>query len=343
MVGPLVGLIAVALFVTPSSALADATLTSVGATNGHAMATWTLAPGSQAVTIDVATSPLEGSDGSFFDENFADGGILTDSQTSWLSSSQLAPGTYYVHVSSLSSVSFGWSNVLSFTIPVPPPPPPVPTTVLVSAFGSGSVTSSPAGISCPAGAVAGCEMSYPIGTVVSLTATPAPGSVFTGWLEPTCAAEPAPTCTFTVGSSLIDAIAGFEPAPVTATPKPVTPAAVVTTSSAIRASGRARLAFRATLTGSSKTSFLTSASRVYVTLRWLEAPSPLRPYKLIWLRPNGRSDGTTTGPTERVGVTSHASLPSGDFKKRPGRWTVKLTLDGNALATASFVVHTPSS
>lgn len=346
VVAVLVGLVAAALFVMPSSALADATLTSAGATNGHATATWTLAPGSEAVTIEVATSSQAGSDGSFFEENFADGDILTNSQTSWLSSFQLAPGTYYVHVSSSSSTSFGWSNVLSFTIPVPPPPPPPPpspTTVFVSVVGSGSVTSSPTGISCQASAVTGCETSYPVGTVVSLTATPAPGSVFESWLEPTCAAEPSPTCTFTVGPSFIGVIAEFKTAPVTVTPTPVAPTPVVTTSSATRTAGHARLTVRATLMGPSKASFLTSAPRVYVTLLWLEAPSPVRPYKLIWLRPNGHSDGTTTGPTERVGATSYASLPKGDFKKRPGRWTVKLMLDGNTLATASFTVRKPSN
>ena len=43
--------------------------------------------------------------------------------------------------------------------------------------GSGTVTSDPAGIECGES----CTQSYPRGTVVTLTATPAPGARFVGW------------------------------------------------------------------------------------------------------------------------------------------------------------------
>src|SRR6202008_4937849 len=43
--------------------------------------------------------------------------------------------------------------------------------------GTGNVASSPVGIDCGDG----CEAAYDAGTVVSLTATPDPGSVFAGW------------------------------------------------------------------------------------------------------------------------------------------------------------------
>jgi hypothetical protein len=53
----------------------------------------------------------------------------------------------------------------------------VPVVVAKAGSGSGTVTSSPAGISCGAT----CSHSYDAGTSVTLTATPATGSVFSGW------------------------------------------------------------------------------------------------------------------------------------------------------------------
>ena len=52
-----------------------------------------------------------------------------------------------------------------------------PLTVNKSGTGSGTVTSNPGGINCGAT----CTSSYNSGTVVTLTATPAAGSVFAGW------------------------------------------------------------------------------------------------------------------------------------------------------------------
>jgi uncharacterized delta-60 repeat protein len=58
----------------------------------------------------------------------------------------------------------------------------IPLTVTL--VGSGTVTSDPAGIDCGDT----CAQSYPIGTVVTLTATPMPGARFSGWTgDPDCA------------------------------------------------------------------------------------------------------------------------------------------------------------
>src|SRR5207249_3256882 len=50
-------------------------------------------------------------------------------------------------------------------------------TVSETGSGSGTVTSTPAGITCGAS----CAGSYASGTAVTLTAAPVAGSVFTGW------------------------------------------------------------------------------------------------------------------------------------------------------------------
>jgi S-formylglutathione hydrolase FrmB len=57
------------------------------------------------------------------------------------------------------------------------PEPLLPLTVTLGGSGSGTVTSSPAGIDCGPS----CSAAYPNGTVVTLTATPALTSTFAGW------------------------------------------------------------------------------------------------------------------------------------------------------------------
>jgi hypothetical protein len=66
--------------------------------------------------------------------------------------------------------------------------------VSLAGAGSGSVASSPAGISCPGT----CSHSYPSGTMVTLTASPATGSAFSGWTGGGCSGTG--TCTITMSS-----------------------------------------------------------------------------------------------------------------------------------------------
>jgi hypothetical protein len=75
----------------------------------------------------------------------------------------------------------------------------VPTvTVSEIGLGVGTVTSSPVGINCTSNV--GCSFTFPIGTTVTLTATPATGSTFGGWSN-NCTAVTANTCSVILDSN----------------------------------------------------------------------------------------------------------------------------------------------
>ncbi len=98
--------------------------------------------------------------------------------------------------------------------PPPPPPPPVRTlSVTKSGSGSGTVTSSPAGINCGAT----CSAPFSNGTAVTLTAAPASGSKFTGW-SGACSGLGGCMLTMTANRSVT---AGFAKVPKCHVPKVV--------------------------------------------------------------------------------------------------------------------------
>jgi trimeric autotransporter adhesin len=65
-------------------------------------------------------------------------------------------------------------------------------------LGSGTVTSSPASIECTSGV--GCTAQFALGTVVTLSANPAPGSTFAGW-SANCAVISNTSCTVTLNNN----------------------------------------------------------------------------------------------------------------------------------------------
>ncbi len=71
-------------------------------------------------------------------------------------------------------------------------------TLLVSKTGNGTVSSLPAGISCGSD----CSQPYPAGTAVTLTATPAPGAVFSGWSGGGCTGDGP--CTVALSANTTD-------------------------------------------------------------------------------------------------------------------------------------------
>jgi hypothetical protein len=91
--------------------------------------------------------------------------------------------------------------------------------VTAAITGSGTVTSSPAGISCPSD----CSNYFPPSSSVTLTAKPKTGYIFRSW-SGACSGTGDATCTLNLGSTDVATTAVFQQQ-LTATPKPTTSAA----------------------------------------------------------------------------------------------------------------------
>src|SRR5207249_866094 len=73
-----------------------------------------------------------------------------------------------------------------------------PLTVSQAGSGSGTVTSTPAGITCGTN----CSASYPTGTLVTLTASPAADAIFGGWSGGACTGTGSCTVTLTAATTV---------------------------------------------------------------------------------------------------------------------------------------------
>lgn len=108
---------------------APPTLTSTSHVKRHPRASWTLPFGVDSATIEVATSPEAGTDGSFFHEHVVEFDVLEPRQTNWLSSdTRLKAGRYYVHISGyeescayVTCPGRQWSNSLILDVRNQPP------------------------------------------------------------------------------------------------------------------------------------------------------------------------------------------------------------------------------
>lgn len=81
--------------------------------------------------------------------------------------------------------------------------PQLPTlTVYLVGQGTGTITSSPAGLSCTSGSTSGatCTGFFPLNSTVSLTAVPATGTAFGGWSS-NCAPDTGNPCTVTMNNN----------------------------------------------------------------------------------------------------------------------------------------------
>lgn len=126
------------------------------------------------------------------------GGITPGSDTTtfhWADYSTMAIDptddcTFWFSTEYIPSTGSSWSTrIASFSFPSCAGP-----ALSVNLTGSGSVTSTPSGITCPSA----CSSAFELGSTVTLSAAPISGSVFTGWNGPCSGTS---TCSITVTSA----------------------------------------------------------------------------------------------------------------------------------------------
>jgi M6 family metalloprotease-like protein len=120
-------------------------------------------------------------------------GNTGDAGAMWIPGETFSDSANGIFVSVLSSTSTGFQVSITIT------PSGDPTlTVGKTGTGSGTVTSSPSGIDCGAT----CSHAFPSKTVVTLTATPATGSTFSGWSGGGCSGTGTCSVTMTTSTSV---------------------------------------------------------------------------------------------------------------------------------------------
>jgi hypothetical protein len=181
----------------------DAYLANVTAAATSALAVTLAGAGSGTVT----SSPAGMNCGTICSETFINGTAVTLTATA-ASGSEFIGWSGACSGTSTCNVTVNSAESLTATFD----PPSLPLTVTLAGSGKGTVTSNPSGINCGTT----CSASFNTGSQVTLSASPAAGSEFTGW-SGACTGMSA--CTVTM-SAAQQAAATFAPTTFTLTANP---------------------------------------------------------------------------------------------------------------------------
>ncbi len=152
----------------------------------------------QAVTYTATVSPAPGAGTvSFTDGGAAIAGCSSRPLTAGQSTCSTTPpaGSHSIRAIYSGTSTYGMSTSSTLT-QVVRRPPPATRTLTVSKSGSGTVSSSPAGIACGST----CSAKFTANSAVTLTASPASGQRFTGWSGGGCAGTGS--CHLTLGADV---------------------------------------------------------------------------------------------------------------------------------------------
>jgi uncharacterized repeat protein (TIGR01451 family)/uncharacterized repeat protein (TIGR02543 family) len=344
--------------VTPTGPTAKITVTPAA---NHTLTVATAGAGSGTVT----SSPAGINCGATCSAQFTNGTAVTLTATAAVGSTFAGwsgdctgTGTCQVTMSADHSVTATFNTVPTHTL-----------TVTKAGSGSGSVTSSPAGISCGAT----CSAPFNEGTVVTLTAAAASGSVFSGWsgggcsgtgtCQVTMSANQSVTATFAATHTLTVVEAGSGSGSVTSSPAGIScgatcsapfNAGTVVTLTAAAASGSTFTGWSGGGCSGTGTCQVTMSGDQSVTATFTAIPHTLTVAKggsgsgSVASSPAGISCGATCSASFNEGtvVTLTATPASGSTFAGwsgggcSGTGTCQVTMSGDQSVTATFTLIT---